>query len=298
MRNVQVHNVRKKKLFVSDAKWALLLLFPSLVGIGLVYFSAVFGLAMSFTSWDIVQTPKWTGTANYVTLFEDDLIWKAMSNTLVFLIITIPAKLIIGLLIAVLLNQKLRGINFFRLTYFFPTACSVVAIAFVWGYLYGTQGFLNKLLESIGLSKVYWMDADHALGSIAIMTLWGSMGYIALLFLAGLQNIPVEYYEASRVDGASKFQQMINITLPLITPTTFFIAITQIIGAFQIFGEVYLLSGPLNSTLMIVQYIFNEAFQGFRMGYASAISYLLIIIIFIITVIQLKLQKRWVNYDL
>ena len=186
MSNVRVHNTRKK-LLGSDAKWAFLLLIPSLIGIGLVYFSAVFGLAMSFTSWDIVQKPEWVGTTNYETMFEDDLIWKALRNTLVYLFITIPAKLIIGLSIAFLLNQKLRGISLFRLTYFFPTACSVVAIAFVWGYLYGTQGFLNQLLESIGLSKVYWMDADHALGSIAIMTLWGSMGYIALLFLAGLR---------------------------------------------------------------------------------------------------------------
>ncbi|UVI33238.1 carbohydrate ABC transporter permease [Paenibacillus spongiae] len=288
----------KKKLMGQDALWAFVLLIPLVVGIGLIYFSAVFGFAMSFTSWDIVRKAQWIGLDNYKTLAYDGLVWKAMYNTLIFLVISIPAKLIISFALAILLNQKLKGIKLFRLIYFFPTACSVVAIALVWGYLYGTDGFLNTLLQDIGLPKVYWMDEHNAMGSIAIMGVWGSMGFIALLFLAGLQNVPTEYYEASRVDGASRWQQLWNITIPLITPTTFFILITQVIGAFQMFGEVYLLSGPLDSTLTIVQYIFNEAFQGFRMGYASALSYLLILIIFIITVIQLRLQKKWVHYDL
>ncbi|RAV16403.1 carbohydrate ABC transporter permease [Paenibacillus contaminans] len=288
----------KKKFLSPDALWAFILLIPLLLGIALVYFSALFGFAMSFTSWDIVRKAEWVEMSNYRTMIGDELVWKAMRNTLFFLLITIPAKLVIGFFLAVLLNQKLRGIQLFRLTYFFPTACSVVAIALVWGYLYGANGFLNQILQSFGLSKVYWMDESHAMGSIAIMTLWSGMGYIALLFLAGLQNVPPDFYEASRVDGASKFQQMWKITIPLVTPTTFFILVTQIIAAFQMFGEVYLLKGPSNSTLTIVQYIFKEAFQGFRMGYASALSYILIIIILIITVIQLRIQKRWVHYDL
>lgn len=293
-----IKSAKKKRRMSPDALWAFILLIPLFVGIGLVYYSALFGFTMSFTSWDIVRKAEWIGISNYRTLIEDDLVWKAMSNTLIFLVITIPAKIILGFLLAVLLNQKLRGIQFFRLTYFFPTACSVVAIALVWGYMYGADGFLNQMLQGLGLSKVYWMDENHAMSSIAIMTLWVGMGYIALLFLAGLQNVPTDYYEASRVDGASKFQQMWKITIPLVTPTTFFILVTQIITAFQMFGEVYLLSGPANSTLTIVQYIFKEAFQGFRMGYASALSYILIVVILIVTVIQLKVQKRWVHYDL
>ncbi|MBP1993250.1 carbohydrate ABC transporter permease [Paenibacillus eucommiae] len=295
---VIIRQPKRNKWISEDAKWAFLLLIPLFVGIGLIYFSTIFGFVMSFTSWDIVRKAEWVGLDNYRTLASDELVWKAMRNTLVFLLISTPAKLIIGLALAILLNQKLKGISFFRLTYFFPTACSVVAIALVWGYLYGTDGFLNTLLQDIGLSKVYWMDENHAMGSIAIMSVWGGMGYIALLFLAGLQNVPTEYYEASYVDGASKLRQFWNITLPLLTPTTFFIVVTQLIAAFQMFGEVYLLSGPLDSTLTIVQYIFNEAFQGFRMGYASALSYVLILIIFLITIVQLKLQKKWVHYDL
>lgn len=288
----------KKKWISQDAAWACLLLIPLFIGILLIYSSTIFGFVMSFTNWDIVRKAEWVGIENYRTLAADELVWKAMRNTLYFLVVAIPAKLIIGLALAILLNQKLKGVNFFRLTYFFPTACSVVAIALVWGYLYGVDGFLNTFLQGLGLSKVYWMDEHNAMNSIAIMSLWGGVGYIALLFLAGLQNVPPEYYEASRVDGASRFQQFRTITLPLLTPTTFFILITQMITVFQMFGENYLMPGPLNSTLSIVQYIFTEAFQGFRMGYASALSYILILIIFIITIIQFKLQKKWVNYDL
>ncbi|MCQ6558803.1 carbohydrate ABC transporter permease [Paenibacillus mendelii] len=296
--NSRLNKPVKKKWISQDAAWAFLLLIPLFIGILLIYSSTIFGFVMSFTNWDIVRKAEWVGIENYRTLAEDELVWKAMRNTLYFLIIAIPAKLIIGLALAVLLNQKLKGVNFFRLTYFFPTACSVVAIALVWGYLYGVDGFLNTLLQGLGLSKVYWMDEHNAMNSIAIMSLWGGVGYIALLFLAGLQNVPPEYYEASRVDGANRFQQFRMITLPLLTPTTFFILITQMITVFQMFGENYLMPGPLNSTLSIVQYIFTEAFQGFRMGYASALSYILILIIFIITIVQFKLQKKWVNYDL
>lgn len=281
-----------------DAAWAFLLLFPLMVGIALIYFSTVFGFAMSFTSWDIVRKAEWVGLANYRTLAEDELVLKAMRNTLLFIVISIPAKMAVGIALSLLLNQKLRGINFFRLSYFFPTACSVVALSLVWGYFYENGGLFNSVLRSFGLPKVYWLDEHHAMGSIAIMSVWSGMGYIALLYLAGLQNIPTEYYEASRVDGATRLQQFWRITLPLLTPTTFFVLITLLIGAFQTFGEVYIIQGPLYSTLTVVQHIFNEAFHGFRMGYASALSYVLILIIFIITVVQLKLQKKWVHYDL
>jgi len=291
-------SIGRKKRKSAEAGWAMLMLVPLLVGIALIYFSTLFGFAMSFTEWDIVRPAQWVGLDNYQAMADDALVWKALRNTLLFISLSIPAKMIIGLGLAALLNRGLKGIAFFRLVFFFPTACSVVAIALVWGYLYGTDGFLNKLLLDAGLGKVYWLDEHHAMGSIAFMSLWTGMGYIALLFLAGLQNIPGEYYEATEVDGASKFRKFWHITLPLLTPTTFFVLVTQLIAAFQMFGEVYLISGPLNSTLSVVQYIFNEAFQGFRMGYASALSYFLILIIFAITVVQLAFQKKWVNYDL
>jgi len=297
MKNASLTIGWKKRRYV-ETGWALLMLFPLLVGIALIYFSTLFGFAMSFTEWDIVRPAQWISLENYRAMADDELVWKALRNTLLFISVSIPAKLIIGLGLAILLNRGLRGISFFRLVFFFPTACSVVAVALVWGYLYGTDGYLNILLQGIGLGKVYWLDEHNAMSSIALMSLWTGMGYIALLFLAGLQNIPGEYYEATEVDGASKFRRFWHITLPLLTPTTFFILVTQLIAAFQMFGEVYLISGPLNSTLSVVQYIFNEAFQGFRMGYASALSYMLILIIFAITVLQLIFQKKWVNYDL
>jgi len=281
-----------------DYVWAFLLLIPLLIGIALIYFSSIFGLIVSFTNWDIVQKAEWVGLQNYQDVAADEKVWKSLGNTLLFIVYSVPAKIILGLALAMLLNLKLKGVNFFKLLYFFPTACSIIAVALVWGYLYDSNGLLNNFLNDLGLSKVYWLDEYHAMGSVAIMSIWGGVGYNALLFLAGLQNIPIEYYEAGRVDGATRFQQFRLITIPLLTPTMFFVIVTLMIGSFQMFGEVYIIHGPLDSTLTIVPYIFSEAFQGFRMGYASALSYLLIVIILLITLLQLKLQKKWVNYDL
>lgn len=287
-----------KRLFGKDALWAALMLLPLLVGIALVYFSTVFGAAMSLTDWDIVRKAEWIGLDNYERMMRDGLFGKSVRNTLFFIAVSVPAKMALGLAVALLLNCKLRGIGFFRLTYFFPTACSIVAIALVWNYLYGNEGYLNQLLQMVGLPKVHWLDQHRAMLSVALMSVWGGMGYIALLFLAGLQNIPDEYYEASRVDGATKRQQFFRITQPLLTPTTFFVLVTLLIASFQLFGEVYIIQGPLNSTLSVIQYIFLEAFQGFRMGYASALAYVLVVVILAITVVQLRLQNKWVHYDM
>lgn len=253
---------------------------------------------MGFTSWDVVRKPEWIGFDNYKYLLGDPLFWKAVKNTLYFALITIPLKLIIGLCLAILCNQGLKGSNFFKLTFFFPATCSVVAIALLWGYIYGSGGALNSVLGWLGIDPVYWMEPKKALNSVAVMSIWASVGYNALLFLAGLQNIPDDYYEAAIVDGAGKWKQFWKITLPLLSPTTFFVLVIMLIGTLQIFGEVYILKSALNSTLSIVQYIYTEAFSSFRMGYASALSFVLIIFIIIITVIQFRLQKKWVNYDL
>jgi multiple sugar transport system permease protein len=274
------------------------MLVPLMIGLGLVYFSALYGLRMSFTRWDIVRPPEWIGLENYRAVLQDELFWISVRNTARLTLLIVPLKIILGLGIALMINQPLRGITFFKLVYFFPAACSVVAIALLWGYLYDPTGLLNSMFGYLGLPKVYWLDPENAMNSIGIMNVWSGMGYIALLFLAGLQNIPTEYYEASRVDGANRLQQFWKITLPLLTPTTFFVLVILMIGALQTFGEVFILQGRLNSTRTIVQHIYNEAFARFNMGYASALAYILVVTIFIITFINLRLQKRWVNYDL
>lgn len=282
----------------SDTVWAGVLLLPLLIGLGLVYFSAFYGLRMSFTEWDIVRPAQWIGLENYRTLMNDDLFWISIRNTAKLTLLIVPAKIILGILIALMINQPLKGISFFRLLFFFPAACSVVAIALLWSFLYDSTGLLNTLLGYLGVPKVYWLDPENAMNSVGIMNIWSGMGYIALLFLAGLQNIPNDYYEASRVDGANTFQQFWKITLPLLTPTTFFVLVTLMISSLQTFGEVFILEGRLNSTLTLVQHIYNEAFARFHMGYASALAYVLVITIFIITMINLRLQKLWVSYDL
>lgn len=296
--DVRSHPGRLRRLRHSEQMWAIVFLIPLAIGLGLVYFSAVYGLAMGFTDWNVIGTPRWAGLANYAAILQDQRFWTAMQNTLWLVLITVPLKMIIGLGLAMLLNHRVRGVSVFRLAFFFPFTCSVVAIALLWGYLYDPDGLLNTVLAFFGMNKVYWMSAQNALGSVSAVLVWEGMGYVALLFLAGLQNIPQEYYDAARVDGANRLQQVRHVTLPLLSPTTFFVLVIIFIGAFQTFGEVYVLKGPQDSTLTIVQYIYENAFSDFDMGYAAALSYILIVIIFIVTVIQLRLQKRWVHYDL
>jgi multiple sugar transport system permease protein len=295
---------RKKKILERQWVWAFIMLFPLGVGICLIYFSIFFGVGISLTNWDMLSAPNWTGLSNYKQVMVDDEFWKATRNTLFLVLYSIPLKIIGGFLLALLLNQALKGVRFFKLVFFFPTTCSLVAIAILWSYIYDNSGLLNSILHYFGLSHVYWLDESHVLGSVAIMTSWSRIGYIALLFLAGLQNIPTDYYESSWVDGANWGQQLWKITLPLLTPTTFFVLITELIGTFQIFNEAFTLQkigavhGPSDALLTVILHVYNKAFASFQMGYASAISYILVLIIFLITVIQLWLQRKWVHYDL
>jgi len=290
--------LRRRRFTPGARRWLPLLLFPISIGLGLVYFSAIQGLALGFTDWNLISPATWIGVRNFAAILNDPRFWLAMRNTFTIVLMTIPAKVVLGLGLAVLLNRIGRGGSFFRLALFFPTSCSVVAVAFLWKYLYDADGLFNKVLTSMGMGTVEWMAPGRALTSISTMIIWGSIGYVSLLFVAGLQSIPQEYYDASVVDGASGWQQFRFITLPLLTPTTFFVVITSMIAAFQTFGEVYVLSGPMDSTLTIMSYIYERAFTSFEMGYAAALSGFLIAVILIVTLIQLRLQKRWVTYDL
>lgn len=282
----------------NDSLWALLLLLPLLIGLSLVYYAILFSFGISFADWDIVRSPSLTGTKNYEALLSDPKLITAFKNTIVFIVFTIPLKMVFGLLFALLLNLKLRGRNFFKLSYFFPYACSIVAVALLWGHFFNPNGLINQLLAMIGGPRIYWLVGDLSIVSVGIMSIWATLGYTALLYLAGLQNIPPDYYEASRIDGANTHRQFWLITLPLLSPTTFFIFILLLITSFQVFGEVYIInSQPFDATLTIVQYIFVNAFEQFKMGYASALAYVLVVIILAITIIQLVLQKKWVHYD-
>ncbi|MDQ0726725.1 carbohydrate ABC transporter permease [Microbacterium sp. W4I20] len=289
----QIHNFTP-----GSKRWLPVFIVPICVGLALVYVAAAIGIALSFTSWDLISPAQWLGVGNFTSAFGDPRFWKAMSNTALLVILTVPAKIAIGLGLGVAMTRVTRFGTFFRLALFFPTTCHVVSVAFIWMYLYDVDGLLNQFRAALGWEPVFWMGPDHALTSIAVMVVWGGVGYIALLYVAGLQTIPQEYYDAAEIDGANAWQRFRYVTFPLLTPTTFFVLIISLIAGFQTFGEVFILKGPLDSTLTIMAYIYERAFGGLQMGYAAALSVFLIVILLSMTAIQLKVQKKWVNYDI
>lgn len=286
-----------------DAAWAHLLLLPTYVGLfGLVLGPVVAGFVISFFEWDVVTPAEYIGLDNYATLVQDDLFWRSLRNTAYYVLGSIPPGVILALGLALALNQPLRGRVLFRTAYFLPVVSSTVAIAVLWGWLYNTQvGLLNYLLMLVGLPKVPWITSDTwAMPSVILMSVWKGLGYNMILFLAGLQAIPHEYLEAASIDGAGTWRRFRDITLPLLSPTTFLVVVLSVIGSFQVFEQTYILTGggPSWSTLTLVLMIFFRGFQDFRMGYASAIAYILFAIVFVITLVQWRMQRRWVHYDL
>lgn len=280
-----------------------LYLMPTLIG--LVVFSAgaiIISFAMSFTEWQIIRPPEWVGLQNYIDIFESEFFWKIFWNTLYFVLLNLPLSIILPLLIAIALNQKLWGMKFFRTIYFLPVISSMVAVALVWSWLYRPEyGLLNYILNKLfGITGPRWLENQSwAMPAIVLMSAWKNIGYNMVIFLAGLQNIPQALYEVSDIEGAKPWQKFFRITVPLLSPTIFFVTIITLISSFQVFEQTYILTkgGPANSTLTLSYYIFQNAFMYFRMGSAAALSYVLFAIIFIITMIQFKLQKKWVHYN-
>jgi multiple sugar transport system permease protein len=283
--------------------WAHLLLIPTYIGLfGLVLGPVLAGFYISFHRWDVVTPAKYVGLDNYRTLAHDELFWKSLRNTVYYVVGSIPPGVVLALLLAVALNQPLRGRVFFRTLYFIPVVSSTVAIAVLWGWIYNTQvGLLNYLISLVGFGKVPWISSETwAMPSVIILSVWKGLGYNMILFLAGLQSIPQEYYEAASIDGASAWRRFRDVTLPLLSPTTFLVIILSVIASFQVFEQTYILTagGPSWSTLTLVLLIFFRAFQDFRMGYASAIAYVLFAITFAVTLVQWRLQRRWVHYEI
>lgn len=292
---------RLRRLRHSDAAWAHLLLIPTYIGLfGLVLGPVLAGFGLSFFRWDIISPPVFVGIGNYQALATDYLFWVALRNTLYYVVGAIPPAIAISLVLALALNQPLRGRAIFRTAYFLPVVSSTVAVAVLWGWMFNTQiGLFNYVLGLVGIPKVPWISSETwAMPAVIIMSVWKSLGYNLILFLAGLQSIPDVYYEAAKIDGAGSFRRFWDITLPLLSPTTFLIVILSVIASFQVFEQTYILTGggPANSTLTLVLMIFYRGFQDFRMGYASAIAYVLFVMVFVATLIQWRFQKRWVHY--
>ncbi|WP_371402408.1 sugar ABC transporter permease [Kribbella sp. NBC_00662] len=259
-------------------------------------------LVVSLTNWTGLNSPKFLGLGNYKELFTaDDTFWPSLKNTVIFTVVVVVLTIFIGLGLAVLCNQKIKGIGFFRTLYYSPAVTNVVAIGFVWFWLYNPDsGLFNSTLKTIGIDGPAWLsDTKTALIAVMIVALWQGVGYPMVILLAGLQSIDQSLIEAATVDGASPWRRFWSVVFPLLTPSLFFLTITQFITSFQVFGIIYVMTsgGPNNATSVFIFQIYEAAFGHGRLGYASAMGWVLFAIVGVVTAIQWKMEKRWVHYD-
>lgn len=272
--------------------------------IGLIVFTVypfVSSFVLSFTDYNLISSPKFIGIQNYVTMFTKD---KEFINSLVatfkYTLLTVPPQLIFALFIAFILNFKLKGINMYRTAYYIPSILGGnVAIAILWRFLFSGDGLINQVITLVGGQPIGWLsDPNAAMFVISLLRVW-QFGSAMVIFLAALKEIPVELYEAAQVDGAKKWTIFFKVTLPLITPTVFFNLIMQIVNALQEFNGPYLITngGPLKATNLASLLIYNNAFKFFKMGYASAMSWILFIVIMVFTIVLFKTSNKWVFYS-
>lgn len=285
-----------------DERTAWLFLLPSLVlFLAFTGLPVVVAFFVSFTQWDLFNPPIFTGLTNYTKLLADPIFGKVMGNTAYFVLLSVPIQMLIGLLCALALNRAIRGQTFFRVAYFLPVVTSTIAAALVWAWLFNANvGLINVLLTLLGVSEPpQWLSSTRwAMPAVIIVSIWQNVGYAMVLFLAGLQNIRADLYDAAAIDGARGWKRLWFITLPLLSPTTFFVLIISIIGSFQVFELVFVMTqaGPANATNTLVYYIYQNGFQFYQMGYASAAAMILFAIVLVMTLIQYALQSRWVHY--
>ncbi len=284
--------------------WGWFMVFPTILGLIVLNIIPIFQTfyLSFFKSGAFGKGNVFVGLDNYKKMFQDEQVWRAVGNTLGYTCIVVPVTIVIALLLAVVLNGRIRGKGIYRTIYFIPMVAAPAAVTMVWKWLYNYHyGLINHLLAKLGLPGVNWIDNPNvALISVAIIGIWSTVGYSMVLLLAGLQEIPRDYYEASNIDGASSVRQFFQITLPLVSPTLFFVLVTSIITAMQVFDVIYMMidvtSPSYDSTVSLVYLFYNNSFKYSNKGYGSAIVMLLLAVIMIITVIQTKLQKKWVNY--
>ena len=285
-----------------EAKDGYLALSPWMLGFVVFYaFPILATFYVSFTQWTVVTPPVWIGLDNYVRMFtRDPLFVSSLKATTLFVALSLPLKLVLGLMLALLLNLKIPAMDFFRTIFFIPAVISGVAVSLMWiWFLQPDTGVVNTLLSYFGIQGPQWFwDRDWALPSVAIMSIW-KMGGAAIIYLAGLQNIPAHLYEAAEIDGANKWSRFWKITLPLLTPTLFFQLIIELIDAFKIFTEAYVITrgGPLKATYFFLYYFYEEAFRNANMGYAAALALFLLLVIMSATVFVNYTSRKWVFYE-
>ncbi|WP_226984164.1 carbohydrate ABC transporter permease [Halothermothrix orenii] len=261
-----------------------------------IFFPIVDSFRLSFYEWSIISPEKtYLGLQNYNEMFSDWRFWNSLRNTAYYAIGYVPVGVSLSLILALLVNTKIKGRNFFRMTYFLPAIASMSVIAIIWTFLLDPDiGIISYYLKLFGLNTYAWLrSVKWAMPAVILVGIWKNMGFNMVIFLAGLQGISDMYYEAAEIDGANKWQQFIHITLPLLKPTMTFVVIMSVITSFQVFDQVYVMTkgGPLFSTETLVQYIYHLGFENFQMGYAATIAYTLFIIIIIVTIFQLKYFK-------
>lgn len=299
---VETRPKRKQRgLLWAEARDAYLFLLPWMIGfLAFTIGPMLASLYISFTEWEIVTPSVWVGPAQYLKLLRDDRFYLSLYNTAYYVFIGVPLHLFFALLAALAVNINLRGIRLFRTLYYVPSITPAVANAILWLWIFHPQwGLANAFLQAFGLKGLYWLqDPRLAKPSLIIMSFWSIGGQMVIL-LAALKGIPQTLYEAAEIDGANTWQRFRSITLPLLTPALFFNLIIAIIGAFQVFTQAYIMTegGPNYATLFYVLYLYRMAFENFRMGYASAMAWVLFVIILFFTALQFRISERWVFYE-
>lgn len=278
---------------------------------GFIFLAAgpiLFSLGMSFTRWSLLSAPQWVGFANYGKIFTDDpLVYRSLWNTAYYVFFSVPLGMALSLALALLLNQPLKGIGIFRTIFFLPSVTNLVAVSILWLWIFNPEfGLLNRALAVLGIAGPLWLQSETwSKPALILMSLWGVGGGM-IINLAALQGIPRELYEAADLDGAPRWRRLWHITFPLISPAIFFNLVMNMIGSFQVFTQAFVMTasasegqegGPNHSTLFFVLYLYKKAFQEFKMGYASALAWVLFVIILIFTLVQFGLSKRWVYYE-
>lgn len=303
--NVKKRKSLKRRRVLMENLTGYMFILPNLIGfVVFVFVPVIFSLFVSFTDWNVfkgLSGTKFIGIQNYKDLISDGWFTASMKNNLAFTLVTIPAILIISVIIATILNNKVYLKNLIRAMFFLPYIANIVAISTVWIMLFNPQqGLINQILRSIGMNNppMWLASMKWALPAVMIVSIWAGLGYNTVVYMSGLQGIDKSLYESADIDGANWFRKFISITIPMLSPTTFFLLVTNIIGSFQVFGQINLMTGggPGTSTTMIAYYIYQAGFRYYKMGYASSIAWVLLIMVFGVTLFQWRGQKKWVNY--
>ncbi|MEF3305649.1 carbohydrate ABC transporter permease [Paenibacillus sp. GYB003] len=292
------NSYRRKMLFLP-----LLFLAPALLLYAVFFvYPFLFTFLLSFQQWDMIHPERsFVGWSNYASLLRDEVFWKALRNTFLYLLMTIPISITLGLGLALLMESLLRGRTIYRFIFYLPVVSSIAVIAIIWSLMYDDQhGIVNQLLALLGIDGPNWLSqSSTSLWAVAIVGIWKSFGYEMLLFISGLKSIDKGLYEAAAIDGASRWRRLFHLTLPLLSPITMFIVVMSIISSFQNFALIQIMTdgGPNNSSNVLVYQLYQEAFRFFSVGKAAAISVILFALVLFITVVQLRISRNTVHYN-